>query len=407
MGDPSLKSTDSATPPEREVEPLIPFTCNICGRQNSAPQSRFDREVGSCDGCGSTVRTRAVVQMIARELFGMEIPLADFPVLKGIHGIGISDSPDYAERLAAKFSYRNTFYHKEPLFDIVNAPESEAGSYDFLIASEVFEHVAPPVEIAFLNAFRLLKPNGLFFFTVPYTLEPHTTEHFPELHDYGIARLSDGHVLVNRTRDGQVQLFQNLVFHGGGGETLEIRRFTENDLREQFRNAGFRELEIYGKNYAPFGILRTENWSLPMTARKDPFVMGPASVAELVDQSFGRARRLQEEAQHLKSKVAKYDEWIAWANAKMAEDQRELQERTQWALNLEAQLKERTEWAMILEKDVAHHVDLAKRFQSEALDKLKLAKNMHTEVEVLQHRLLRLQSLRWTKAGRLLRLVRE
>jgi SAM-dependent methyltransferase len=338
--------------------------------------------------------------MIARELFGSDIPLSDFPVLKGIRGIGISDSPDYAERLAAKFSYRNTFYHKEPAFDIVNVPESEAGCYDFLIASEVFEHVAPPVEIAFRNAFRLLKPNGLFFFTVPYTLEPHTTEHFPELHDYGIARLNDGHVLVNRTRDGQVQVFENLVFHGGGGETLEIRRLTENDLREQFRNAGFRELEIYGQNHARFGILRTENWSLPMTARKAPYVLSPASVAELVDQSLARARRLE-------TKAAENDEWIAWATAKMAGDERELKERTHWALDLEAQLKERTEWAMILEKDVAHHLELAERFQAEAQEQSTLARNLQQEAEALRDRLARLQASRWTKAGRLLRLVKE
>src|SRR3974377_1584021 len=200
MGEPSLKSSDSAGAADVEIA----FTCNICGRENRAPRPAFDREVESCGECRSTVRTRAVVHMISRELFGLDLTLPDFPVLKGVRGIGISDSPDYAEQLAVSFWYRNTFYHKDPRFDVVDLPESEVGQYDFLIASEVFEHVAPPVERAFDNAFRLLKPGGLFFFTVPYTLEERTLEHFPALHDYGIARLSDRQVLVNRTADGRL-----------------------------------------------------------------------------------------------------------------------------------------------------------------------------------------------------------
>ena len=390
-----MKSSDSAS--------LVEFECNICGQKNRAPESKFDREIGSCTGCGSTVRTRAVVQMIARELFGMDLTLADFPVLKGVHGVGISDSPDYAERLAAKFSYRNTFYHKEPLFDIAHAPESEFGTYDFLIASEVFEHVAPPIEVAFENAFRLLKPNGLFFFTVPYTLEIATTEHFPELYDYGVVQLNQGHVLVNRTRSGEVQVFENLIFHGGGGETLEIRRFTERDLRNQFAKAGFREVEIYGKNYAPFGIVRSENWSLPMTARKDRFVLSPQSVSEAMDQSL----RLHGEVQHLKAKVAEYDEWILWANEKMAANTSELTERTNWALDLEAQLKERTEWALNLEKDVAHHVELAKRFQAESNERTQWALSLQAQVDVLEKRLRRLKASKWIKAGRFIGVLKD
>lgn len=379
-----------------EAEPLVAFTCNICGAGNREPEPRFDREVGSCAGCRSTVRTRAVVQMISRELFGLDIPLTQFPVVKGVRGIGISDSPDYAERLAEKFSYRNTFYHKEPAFDIVNVPESEWGSYDFLISSEVFEHIAPPVEIAFRNAFRLLKPHGLFFFTVPYTLEEATTEHFPDLHDYGIARLNGGHVLVNRTRDGRLEVFDNLVFHGGGGETLEIRRFTENDLRRHFRDAGFRELEIYGRAYPRFGILRTENWSLPMTARKDPFAFRTPMVADMLEPMLSRLELALREK-----------EWMEWAKSKLTEQERELKDRTEWALTMERQLKERTDWALILEKDVAHHLELAERFQAEAREKGEWAQSLQNENDNLQRRLSKLNSTPWTRAGRVMRLVKE
>ena len=222
--------------------------------------------------------------MISRELFGADLTLPQFPKVKSVRGIGISDSPDYADRLAEKFDYRNTYYHKAPNSTSCTLRKARSGTYDFLIASEVFEHVAPPVDVAFENAFRLLKPHGLFFFTVPYTLDEHTTEHFPALHDYGIAQLSDRMVLVNRTREGQLQMFDDLVFHGGGGSTLEIRRFSENDLRSQFDRAGFLSLKIYGENYPPFGILRPENWSLPMTARKQPFQIGVDAVSAMIEQ---------------------------------------------------------------------------------------------------------------------------
>ncbi len=407
MEDPSLKSSDSATPVDAEPGALIEFVCNICNQQNRVPLQKFDREVGSCAGCDSTVRTRAVVQMISRELFGLDIALPDFPVLKGLRGIGMSDSPDYAGRLAEKFSYTNTYFHKEPVLDIGNVPESETGSYDFLISSEVFEHVTPPVETAFQNAFRLLKPHGLFFFTVPYTLEARSQEHFPELHDYGIAQLSDRWVMVNRTRDGRLQVFEDLVFHGGPGETLEIRRFNETELRAQFQKAGFRDLEIHGRNHLPFGILRTENWSLPMTARKDPFVLNQGCATELVEQSIGRTKHLQAEVRTLRARIAEHDEWVAWATRKMSEDDQQVVDRTRWALDLESQLKQRTEWAMSLEKDVAHHVELAKRFQTESEERTKWAVKLQAEIEALRNSLARIKRSPWTKAGRLLRVVKE
>lgn len=335
------------------------------------------------------MRTRAVVQMIARELFGRDLALPEFPVLKGIRGIGISDSPDYAERLAEKFSYRNTFYHKEPRFDVVNLPESEIGQYDFLIASEVFEHVAPPVERAFENAFRLLKPDGLFFFTVPYTLDERTLEHFPQLNDYGIAQLSDRHVLVNRTPVGGFEVFDGLVFHGGGGETLEIRRFTEQGLREQFAKAGFESLEIYGTNFGPHGIVRTENWSLPMTARKGSFAFRPESVAEIMAQSASRA------VEEYREKIAEHQRWTVWANERMAEYEKQVVERTNWALDLERQLAERTKWAEILQKDVAHHTELAKALKAEV-------DTVRAELERVQGELARLNAKLWVRLGRLI-----
>ena len=72
------------------------------------------------------------MQVLSEELFGTTIPVCDFPRLKGIRGIGISDSADYAGFLADRFDYRNTWYHRDPRFDIMNVPDSEWGRYDFV-----------------------------------------------------------------------------------------------------------------------------------------------------------------------------------------------------------------------------------------------------------------------------------
>ena len=39
--------------------------------------------------------------------------------------------------------YTNTWYDMEPSLDITNVSPIHHGKYDFIISSEVFEHVAP------------------------------------------------------------------------------------------------------------------------------------------------------------------------------------------------------------------------------------------------------------------------
>ena len=96
------------------------FTCNICGVACKRLSEPPGREVPSCSACGSTVRLRSLIALLSREIFGIELALPDFPVLKGVRGIGMSDPPELAQRLAEKFEYTNTFYHQEPRLDIVD-----------------------------------------------------------------------------------------------------------------------------------------------------------------------------------------------------------------------------------------------------------------------------------------------
>src|SRR5262249_12401711 len=149
---------------------------------------------------------------------------------KSIAGVGLSDAENYAKPLAEKFDYRNTFYHTDPHLDITDIDDSQIGRYDFIVASDVFEHVVPPVAKAFANARRMLKPGGKLIFTVPFVPEGRTREHFPELYDWSLAESDGVWTLTNRTRDGRAQRFNDLVFHGGPGSTLEMRLFSRDDL---------------------------------------------------------------------------------------------------------------------------------------------------------------------------------
>ena len=131
-------------------------------------------------------------------------------------------------------TYTNTFYHCEPRLDVC-APGEHAGRYDLVVCSEVFEHVPPPVEPGFAGLFELLRPGGLLVFSVPYTADGETIEHFPDLHEYEILERDGGHVLRNTARDGHVQEHTGLVFHGGPGETLELRAFALPDVLARLR----------------------------------------------------------------------------------------------------------------------------------------------------------------------------
>jgi hypothetical protein len=253
---------------------MTQFICNVCGHSNRHAGQPPDRERPSCSFCGSNVRARALLQALSMELVGVNLVLPDFPRIRSIRGIGTSDPNVYASRLAEKFDYRNTFFNREPRFDLMNPSAEEIGKYDFLISSEVFEHVMPPAGLAFRNVYNLLKPSGLMVFTVPYSVEQSMQEHFPDLHQFGFARVGDGVILVNRTRKGEIQVFEKPVFHGSwDGSALEMREFTETDLKAMLAAAGFQDIHIYAEDYPPFGIFHAEAWSLPIAARKGPFAL--------------------------------------------------------------------------------------------------------------------------------------
>jgi SAM-dependent methyltransferase len=264
---------------------MIEFICNICGKGNRSARSEFGREEPSCAACGSSVRMRALLHALSAEIFGLSLPVPEFPRVKSLRGLGLSDSTQYADQLALKFDYRNTFFDREPRLDLSNPPGRELGAYDFIVSSEVFEHVSPPAAKAFENAFGLLKPAGILLLTVPYSIGGNTKEHFTGLSEFGLAHVGDRVLLVSRRANGEIEVHDNLVFHlGTGGPALEMREFSEGALKDELAGAGFGEVQIYSDSFPGFGIVSSESWSLPIVARKGNFKFSREATRDVIEQ---------------------------------------------------------------------------------------------------------------------------
>jgi len=61
--------------------------------------------------------------------------------------------------------------------------------------------------------------------------------------------------LVNKTKDGNIQVFDDLRFHGGAGSTLEMRIFSRSSLLEAITAAGFVKIKIHEDDIPEYGII--------------------------------------------------------------------------------------------------------------------------------------------------------
>src|SRR5260370_7569301 len=152
--------------------PMVSFVCNVCGARNEVEQ--FETEPATC-ACGSNVRIRALIHLLSMELFDHSLPLVDFPTLKSIRGLGMSDKEGYAAILAEKFDYTNTYYDREPRIDFTAAHPEYYGTVDFILSADVLEHIVPSVERALEEVAKILMPHG--FSTAPLYFPP--SAHLP------------------------------------------------------------------------------------------------------------------------------------------------------------------------------------------------------------------------------------
>ncbi|WP_147454366.1 hypothetical protein [Sphingomonas sp. PP-F2F-G114-C0414] len=185
-----------------------------------------------------------------------------------IRGIGLSDSEILASRLVESFDYINTFYHAEPKLDICNPGAAWIGKNDFLISSDVFEHVPSPVQSAFDGAFAVLSPGAIFVLTVPFDQRSATTEHFPNAKHFRLVDFDDEWLLVGKTDAGTYEVHKDLIFHGGPGTTVEMRFFSRQAVIAHLEAAGFIDVQVHDQAVPEYGIFPPHHEGLPITARK-------------------------------------------------------------------------------------------------------------------------------------------
>jgi SAM-dependent methyltransferase len=372
---------------------MVSFTCNICGRENTV--EALPQEASSCASCGSNVRLRALVYMLSRELFGAAMPLPDFPHLQSIRGLGLSDQSSYAVPLATKFDYANTYYDREPRLDITEPHPDRHGTYDFILSSDVFEHIAVPVERAFEEACRLLKPHGVLCMTTPSSLEENTIEHYPDLHEYSIADLAGSLVLINRKRDGTLDVHDDLRFHGGVGATLEMRLFSQKDLEHKLLAAGFEAVVFQNVAVPEFGIAFEGKWSLPLVARKREFVFGRDAAGQLVNELHAQTSAvvsLQEKCKGLTAQLELRGQQVDRLDVELAE-------RAAWVAGVEKAHREAVETLARLQDEFDRRSRWALQLESELVEKTSRAAELEAKVQEFDARLGEVANSRWIRFG--------
>jgi len=235
------------------ADKMVQFNCNICGKSNAGLAGDFHRELPNCTGCNSTPRFRGIVHALSLGLFKSSIPLSKFPTDLHLKGIGMSEWDVYAKVLAKKFAFTNTFYHQEPKLDVTSEDWKNFQDLDFMICTEVFEHVLQPLEVGFRNMRQMLKKGGVLVFSTPFVAAPHTIEHFPGMTDFTTCKIGDTWLVVSRKADGSYEVYdKNICFHGGPGTVLEMRIFGRDELVAQLGAARF-ETQILSQAEADIG----------------------------------------------------------------------------------------------------------------------------------------------------------
>ncbi len=252
------------------------FVCNITGERFDLDVTEKSRESGV--RFGFNIRFRAICYVFCKLFYGECKIINNLENNKNLKGIGMSDS-NWANIFKEKFNYTNTFYHTSPYLDIYNNEHiKNYYDLDFIISSDVFEHIDPfpSVQHAFNNLYKMLKCGGSIVFSVPYTHGDHK-EHFPNLYDYKIVNENGTYILQNKTIENKIETFDNLCFHGGPGNVLEMRVFSKNSITQFLENAGFIDITFYEitedmKNYGIFwsddGV---NDCSLIISAKKPVF----------------------------------------------------------------------------------------------------------------------------------------
>ena len=236
---------------------VVETTCPICAGKYNLDVGQEHREGPLCTQCNASGRASAIIHYVCQIAYGNDTPLVNQLPKKSFSVVGLSDGPRYAGLLDEKFTYVNTFYHKEPFLDITAPSADYNNQYDLLISTEVFEHVMGDPLAPFKGAYSILKPGGTLVLTVPFRNKGEHLEHYPGLKSYTSRELPNSKWIADlEFADGTTYTEENPKFHGGPGKTLEVRLYNRVQLLKDLHDSGFVNVDVHDENKPEFGI----NW---------------------------------------------------------------------------------------------------------------------------------------------------
>lgn len=169
-----------------------------------------------------------------------KIPLEDIISQRHLCILGISDNDTYASILENKFDYVNTFMHKEPKLDVCNEETftGHTGKYDAIICSDVIEHTSLPPRTVLQNMKRLLRTGGGIILSAPTSHFSDHVEWYPSHRSLAIIKQGDEYVVEWQNLKGCKYVDRAPIFHGGPGNTLEMRQISHVRLLEDAMAVG-------------------------------------------------------------------------------------------------------------------------------------------------------------------------
>lgn len=188
-----------------------------------------------CSECNTNWRTRALVLAVLQGTGSNIAPIPEMSPNYFWRGIGMSDHMSLVGALSMRFNYTNTFFGQFPHLNLLEIPTELHSQFGFVVCSDVLEHVPPPVDPALVGLVSLLAPHGFAVVSVPVHGNSGPTREYYE----GLKNWNE--------RDGKVRwwdeanqehLDESPEYHGGVGQTLAFRLWSEDDFAVRLRKAG-------------------------------------------------------------------------------------------------------------------------------------------------------------------------
>ena len=210
------------------------WECILCSALNSE-ENEYIREASCCISCGSTWRARAVTLATITGLGYEPTPLSRINSDWSRIGLGISDDINVSSRLSGKFFYSNSYFDTFPNLDLRKVPEVAKAKFEFVICSDVLEHIDTDLELAVSGLKNLLNENGFAVISVPVDGDHGHLEFYPGLISFSIkddiVTWNDQNNMPHKDIDPE--------FHGGRGQNLAFRKFSDNTIEDLLLKCGF------------------------------------------------------------------------------------------------------------------------------------------------------------------------